>query len=451
MGKPAKVLDELCRYASGRSIYFDRQPVESDAKSSLNRTVLVVEDCDLTARLYGGELSHHRWKMVRARNGQEALDLLRGGLRPRIILSDLNTPVLNGIELLQHLKAEPETQDIPVVVFSAQFSGETLQALIGLGAYAALDKTAIGPGDVPRILSAAAVGIPRAEVHLASDATLSLGDPETIKRLLDQRRKYFLEQVPDWVAAQRRRMAYLTGDNRNTRRTIVRQLRVDLLEFIHHTSDLGLGDLATIGVSFANLASWLQEHPESLNPGLTRTVKDVLGTVKVIAQRSDPELVRLPHTPTILMVDDDTTALSFLVSALEKNGFGLQTATSSAEGLEACCQEHFDLIILDIYMPEMDGVELCRRLRDHPLNRETPVIFVTCAEALEELERSRSVGGQDFITKPVNALELSLKALANLALRPERDPDEPDVEMVPLTMLDPSPELKGAEQIRIIL
>ncbi len=425
--------------------------MKSDAKSILNRTVLVVEDCDLTAKLYGGELSHHRWTMVRARNGQEALDMVKGGLRPRIILSDLNTPVLNGIELLQRLKAEPETQDLPVVVFSARFSGETLQALVGLGAYAALDKTAIGPGDVPRILSAAAVGIPRSEVHLAGDVQLSLGDPETIKKLLDQRRKFFLEKIPDWVASQRRRMSHLASDNRDTRRTIVRQLRVDLLEFIHRTSDLGLGDLATIGVGFANLASWLQEHPESLNPGLIRTVQDVLGTMKVIAQRSDPEQVRLPHTPRVLTVDDDATTIAFLVSALEKNGFGLRKAASSSEGLEACCQEHFDLIITDICMPEMDGVELCRRIRSHPLNRETPVIFVTCAEKSAELERTQSVGGQDFIAKPVNALELSLKALANLALRPEHEEEEPAVEMVPLTMQDPSPELKDAEPIRIVL
>lgn len=115
--------------------------------------------------------------------------------------------------------------------------------------------------------------------------------------------------------------------------------------------------------------------------------------------------------PKILIVDDDPHIREVLRFALEKDGFGVCEAVNGAQALERHAAERPDLVVLDILMPEMDGTEVCRRLRrDHA----TPIVFLSSRD--DEVDRilGLELGGDDYVTKPFSPRELVARVRAVL-------------------------------------
>lgn len=103
----------------------------------------------------------------------------------------------------------------------------------------------------------------------------------------------------------------------------------------------------------------------------------------------------------ILVVDDEPDILEFLEYNLNKEGYQVFTASNGEEGLELAEKEKPDLIILDIMMPKMDGVEVCRTLRSKPMFDKTLIAFLTAREEDYSQIAALDVGGDDYITKPI--------------------------------------------------
>jgi len=103
--------------------------------------------------------------------------------------------------------------------------------------------------------------------------------------------------------------------------------------------------------------------------------------------------------PTILVVDDNPTNLS-LLSNLLKEQYRVKVANNGIKALELAAATPPDLVLLDIMMPEMDGYEVCRRLKDAKSTQQVPVIFLTAKSEIEDEEMGFSVGAVDFIHKP---------------------------------------------------
>lgn len=116
---------------------------------------------------------------------------------------------------------------------------------------------------------------------------------------------------------------------------------------------------------------------------------------------------------TILAIDDDQTNLDILLDIL--NDYDVVPAISARDGLDVLEIMRVDLILLDIRMPEMDGLTLCTNLKANPATREIPVIFLTALDTEGSIERAFAVGGCDYVTKPFKRAEL--RARANLHLR----------------------------------
>jgi two-component system alkaline phosphatase synthesis response regulator PhoP len=104
---------------------------------------------------------------------------------------------------------------------------------------------------------------------------------------------------------------------------------------------------------------------------------------------------------TILIVDDEPDILEFVSYNLKKEGFKVQTADNGIHGLEAVEKDPPDLILLDIMMPEMDGVEFCRRLRSQNKYDKIIVAFLTARNEDFTQIAALDIGGDDFITKPI--------------------------------------------------
>ncbi|HYQ81483.1 MAG TPA: response regulator [Anaeromyxobacteraceae bacterium] len=116
----------------------------------------------------------------------------------------------------------------------------------------------------------------------------------------------------------------------------------------------------------------------------------------------------------ILLVDDSSTVLLMEKMILSKSPYDLVTASDGQDGYDKALSEKPDLILLDVVMPRMDGFEVCRRLRERQEMRGVPVIMVTTRGELVSVETGYQSGCTDYITKPINGLELLSKVKSYL-------------------------------------
>jgi DNA-binding response OmpR family regulator len=111
----------------------------------------------------------------------------------------------------------------------------------------------------------------------------------------------------------------------------------------------------------------------------------------------------------ILLVDDSPTVLLLERMILSKDGYEIVTAKDGLEGVEKAQAERPDLILMDVVMPRMDGFEACRKLRERDETRSIPIIMVTTRGELASVETGYASGCNDYVTKPIAALELLAK------------------------------------------
>lgn len=117
----------------------------------------------------------------------------------------------------------------------------------------------------------------------------------------------------------------------------------------------------------------------------------------------------------ILVVDDDSNIRMFLQAVLENAGYGVLTATNGRHALEVMDKEHVDLVVLDIMMPEMDGYEFTKTLREADNN--LPILMVSAKQLPQDKHKGFIVGTDDYITKPIDDEEMlyRIKALLRRA------------------------------------
>jgi class 3 adenylate cyclase len=123
---------------------------------------------------------------------------------------------------------------------------------------------------------------------------------------------------------------------------------------------------------------------------------------------------------TILVVDDTPQNIRLLDAVLAPRGYRVVAAGSGAEALEAIAEAPPDLVLLDIVMPEMDGYELCRRLREDPATRLLPVVMIT-ASGDQEKVRAIEAGADDFVAKPFNPAELLARVKSLVRIKRYQD------------------------------
>ncbi len=104
----------------------------------------------------------------------------------------------------------------------------------------------------------------------------------------------------------------------------------------------------------------------------------------------------------ILVVDDDEMVLMALDELLKPEGYEVQTVTSGTEALQKLDQGGYDLLVLDVIMPEMDGYELCERIREKEKYKETPVIFLTAKSRDEDRAKGLEAGANLYLSKPIS-------------------------------------------------
>jgi pilus assembly protein CpaE len=123
----------------------------------------------------------------------------------------------------------------------------------------------------------------------------------------------------------------------------------------------------------------------------------------------------------ILIIDDDLDTLRLVGLMLQRQGYQISAATHGQQGLEKAFEEDPDLILLDVMMPDMDGYEVTRRLRQNPSTLETPILMFTAKTQLDDKVIGFEVGANDYLTKPTHPSELQARVKTLLSrVRSER-------------------------------
>ena len=110
--------------------------------------------------------------------------------------------------------------------------------------------------------------------------------------------------------------------------------------------------------------------------------------------------------PVILIVEDTSITLKVITTILSKEGYKIETAMNGKQALDIVRKVLPDVILLDIVMPEMDGYEVCRILKESPETMDVPVIFITVKDETENMLKGFEAGAVDYVTKPFNSAEL---------------------------------------------
>ncbi|OGX88851.1 response regulator transcription factor [Hymenobacter glacialis] len=122
--------------------------------------------------------------------------------------------------------------------------------------------------------------------------------------------------------------------------------------------------------------------------------------------------MKVPH---ILIVDDEPNIVMSLEFLMRKNGYQVGIARNGTEALAAIAQTCYDLVLLDVMMPDVDGYQVCRELRELPGNENTRVIFLSAKSREADVQKGYEVGADLYISKPFSTRQLVEKVRELLA------------------------------------
>ena len=122
-------------------------------------------------------------------------------------------------------------------------------------------------------------------------------------------------------------------------------------------------------------------------------------------------------TARVLIVDDIPTNVRLLEARLSAEYYDVVTALSGPEALAICDSQHIDIVLLDVMMPDMDGFEVCQRLKSSQRTQHIPVLMITALDQPSDRVKGLEAGADDFLTKPVDDMQLMARVKSLVRLK----------------------------------
>ena len=333
---------------------------------------LVVDDFDSMRKLVVWNLTSMGYtNVVQAANGREALAELEKHPEVKVVITDWNMPVMSGIELLRAIRGNRKFQNLPVLMITAE--------------------------------------IARHQVQEAAEAGVSdfLVKPFTVGGLQNKLDK-LLENLKRGVVAGLKQQAADAKAKAN-----------DGL----NSALLGRAVPATPARAPAAQPPARQAAPSGgreLPPSVTThsrplAVQPRAGAEPLALMLTEDMQARMARRADILVVDDLADNIDVLVGLLQDD-YKVRAAKSGDAALKMLANNSKlpDLILLDVMMPEMDGFEVCRRLKANPLTAAIPVIFLTAVDDSVNVVQGLELGAVDYVTKPANPTVLKVRVRNHL-------------------------------------
>jgi len=384
------------------------------------KKILIIEDDQIVANVYRNKLAVDGYVTEVASDGESGLKLLRS-FKPQLILIDLMLPGISGVDVIKEIRSEEEFIKVPIVVFSNTYLTNLIQEAWRAGANKCLSKSNCTPKDVIEIVrnsigdSGAMVQKPQSAAEIAATAKPTSLAAENDAEFQADLRKAFIENLPGTLFSLRTVLqAFIKADNEMGKLKQIYELYRQVHALNGNAGLAGLTHIAHMSAAFEALLKEIYEKPKNINSSSTRTIAASVDFLGFLFEKGTlPDRQEL-GTTKILVVDDEAISRRAIVYALEKAKLKSVNVEDPLEAMTLVHDNEYDLIFLDVDMPNMNGFELCAKLRTTPHNRKTPVVFVTSLNDFDNRTNSTMAGGNDFIGKPFLFIELTVKALIHV-------------------------------------
>jgi len=314
-------------------------------------------------------------------------------------------PDMSGVEVLHTLRSDAATRELPVLVFTNAFLPGPIQQARDAGATAVITKSDCTVTQlverIGAVLAESSYQPPAGEVETAAPVAA----PEV------DLRKMLREQAAPLQSALSR---FLLIPSDSSRLIAISQAAHAVAG---NAAAAGEPTLAWMASALEALVRDLYEKPKQRNPSSNNTVTEATRLLVTWLQEAAAAPQQRPDGCRVLAVDDDPIMGQLVTGALGRAQLGCTAMQDPVAALAALRANSFDLVLLDVEMPVMDGPTLCTELRKLPQHKETPVVFVTAVGDFERRTASLASGGNDLLAKPFLPMELAVKALTHLLRR----------------------------------
>ncbi len=380
------------------------------------KKILLIEDDQVFANVYRNKLLLEGFEVEVAYDGETGYELLRA-YKPDAVLLDLLLPKLPGIDLIRRVRSEPETRTLPLIVFANTYLTSTVQDAWKAGATKCLAKASCTPAEVISVLNTIFAPAPAPAPAVAPPAVSEpaapiISGPSSDAAFQQEIRAAFFQDFPNTLTGLRAQLqSIIKVENEAARIQQIAQMYRRVHALTGSAGIVGQNQIARLCDALEALLKELQEKPKNINASTLRTVASSVDCLAVLFEHRDSTDVKDISTARILVVDDEVISRRAVTHALDKAKLTSVAVDDPLRALNLVTTTRFELVILDVDMPNMNGYELCTKIRTLPAYKKTPVVFVTSLNDFEARANSTMSGGNDFIAKPFLFTELAVKAL----------------------------------------
>ncbi|MFL5927476.1 MAG: response regulator, partial [Gaiellaceae bacterium] len=405
------------------SILLTYQPAVEDDRASIadgDRIVLIVEDDENFARTELEMARARGFKGIVAVRGDEGLALAHE-YKPDAIILDLRLPVRDGWDVLENLKRHPDTRHIPVHIVSGGVANGGVQDALRAGAVAVLEKPVehdLLNATYSKILEFSERGARRLLVVDDDEAQRQsiielIGTGEDVEIVAVGSSEEALEQLEgdglfDCMVLDLK-LPKMSGF------TLLEKVKTDdrfrgLPVIVYTGRDLTRREETRLKKYAETIIVKDVRSPERLLDETALFLHRVESKLPTEKRRMLEQLHSVDDVfkgKRVLIADDDVRNVFALASVLERQGMEVLFAENGNEAIAALeTNPEIDLVLMDIMMPELDGYEAMRRIRERPQFGKLPIISLTAKAMKGDREKSIASGASDYITKPVDTDQL---------------------------------------------
>ena len=401
------------------------------------KRILLVDDDVVVLRMYQDALTQQGYQTDSVNDGISAIQAIRTA-QPDLVVLDLMMPKFSGADVLKHLRGQAEFKDLPVILLSNSFMNDLAAKAVALGVQRALLKVRCSPPSLIKLINDVLAGRPGTVDPSELLAIPKAASPAPIQPATPAQAPVANSATGDTAstadkhhrAVARKELLANAPKIRSDLHSLARGLiqegnevesdmwlnnfyrRVHFLTMAAGMADAH--DIALLSSAFEALLFELMGRPVLITPSVRRTLAFTTDFLGLLLERASRNQVKTPIAPKALVVDDDPLSNRLVTSALRRAQLEPRCTEDPLVAMQWVYDSRFDLVLLDIEMPGMNGLEFCRKLRSMPGYQRTPVIFVTSHGDFEHRAQSILSGGNDLIAKPVLPIELTVKTVTQL-------------------------------------
>jgi len=366
-----------------------------ECNQKFNGNVLLAEDGEDNRELLTVMLNDAGVKAELAENGVQAVELASAN-RFDLILMDIQMPELDGEGAMQQIRARKI--ETPIVALTANAMAEDRARYLDLGFNDHLAKPIVSSDFLKLLSRYLSPQAPEMEVSSDDGALCSTTADPGVKSVLER----FVARLPQ-------RVAHLSD-------LLEKQDFNELARAVHQMKG------AAGGYGFAPISDAAARAEQSIRTAepIERMRQEVETLISLIRRVDGYHRAERP-CQRLLLVDDNDSIHDLVRSCLANEAVEVHTAFDGAMCLHLAETIKPDLILLDVDMPQTDGFEVCRRLKNNEITREIPVLFLTAASSKTQTVKGLNLGAIDYITKPFESSELNARVMAALRTKAQQD------------------------------